>query len=509
MMKPYLTLLLPMLLATFRMPASDNVPSVLEAAVDRSHGLWQTAELAYANPAVNQWRLASAYTEGHTVWEHRKDSRNPDPRQGSGGYLWTVGAVTYTRYKSSTLWGDASYSNGKTRSMVWRETADADLLYPYLMADSIGGDLSQEQYRFHGGYADHRGRWAWGVDMAYTATLQYRSVDPRPRNVVGLLEITAGGMVRLWGEYYGGVMVGWQKYKQDNEVTFKSEMGVDKIFHLTGLGTDYTRFAGTGLSSYYNGTRFLAGLNLYPADGRGLFASVQAGRFSFTNILSDLNKLPLATARHHELRAQAGWLLPSPRHFGALAADLTLYRRHGSETQFGDAASSVYPVIGSNEMYADNAVTVSLTGRWGIRFGPVSRFHVELRPGWSHRTEAYVEPYSYKETSRLTLRAALSGMLLMARSWMLDADLALSSDHPYGCRLSLPEGSAELRALAAIERAAYSLESHRSSLLDARLGVARAIGTRYAAGLSAAWSHMAAYGHMSRNQYDIKIYFLF
>lgn len=483
--------------------------STLQTLTEERHGLWQTAEAAYANPAVNQWRLRSGYTEGYASRSDRRDSNNPDPRQGTGDYMWSVGAVTYTKYKSSTLWGDASYSNGKTRAMVWNETGDADRLYPYLIADSIGGDLSRERYRFHGGYADHRGPLAWGVEMGYTATLEYRSVDPRPRNVTGVLDISAGGMIRLGGDYYGGIMLAWQKYKQDNEVTFKSEMGVDKIFHLTGLGHHYNRFAGTGLSTYYTGNLYLAGLSLYPADSHGFFATLLLSRFSFTNILSDLNKLPLASARHDQLRAQAGWLYPSRRNIVAVTADLTLFRHHGSETQFGDATSSVYPVIGCNEMFADNAISVSATGRWGRRYGAVSRFHIELQPGWSHSTTACLEPYAYKEISRFTLRSAVSGSLLVAHHWLLEVDLGITMDSPYGCTLNLPAADDELKALAAIERAAYALESHRSTLLEAHIGVTRSIGVRYALGLSAGCSHTSRWEEMTSNFYDIKINFLF
>ncbi len=476
MIPSFLKISMAALLMPLYILADDDVSSLLSTVAEERHGLWHMAELSYANPAINQWRLPSGYTEVSGSFSQRRDRNNPDPREGTGDRRLTIGAVTYTRHRSSTLWGDASYSNGKTLSVRWNETGDPDLLYPYLLADSIGGDLNREEYRFHGGYAAHSDRCAWGVEMSYRATLEYRSVDPRPRNVIGVLDITTGGMIHLWGQYFGGVELAWRKYKQDNEVTFKSEMGVDKIFHLTGLGHHYNRFAGTGLSTYYTGNRYLVGLNLYPADSRGLFAALHLSRFTFTNILSDLNKLPMASVRHDQLDAQAGWL--SPDHNTALSAEIALYRRHGSENQFGDAASSVYPVIGSNEMFADNAFTISATGRWGMRFGPVSRFHIELQPGWTHRTIAYVEPYTYKEISRFTLRGALSGILLVARHWMLDADVALTT-------------------------------SRSSTLLDTRLSVTRAIGRRYAASISGGYTRESREGEMKRNLYEIKISFFF
>ena len=486
-----------------------NAEDLLPTLAEERHGLWKTAELSYANPAVNQWRLPSGYTEISGSLSIRNDSNNPDPREGTGDTSLKIGAVTYTKYKSSTIWGDASYTNSRTRSVVWNETGDPHLLYPYLMADSIGGDLNREQYRFHGGYGAHSDRWAWGVEMSYRATLEYRSTDPRPRNVTGVLDINAGVMRHIAGHYFAGLQIGWQKYKQDNEISFKGEMGVDKIYHLTGLGNHYHRFAGTGLMTYYTGSRYLVGLNLYPADNRGVFATLLLSRFSFTNILSDLNKLPLAAVCHNQLHAQAGWLDPSRRFIRAASAEILLYRRHGSENQFGDPSSAEYPVIGCNDMFADNAILISATIRQGMRFGPVSRFHIELQPGWSHRTIAYLEPYSYKELSHITLRGTLSGTLLVASRWMLDTDFSITGVHPYGCRLSLPATDSELRPLSEIERASYNLESHRSLLLAAGVGATRSIGKRYAANISAEWTRESRYGGMKRNQYNVKINFLF
>jgi hypothetical protein len=37
--------------------------------------------------------------------------------------------------------------------MLWNENADYDVIYPYVAADSIGGDMKFENYTFSGGYA--------------------------------------------------------------------------------------------------------------------------------------------------------------------------------------------------------------------------------------------------------------------------------------------------------------------------------------------------------------------
>ena len=227
------------------------------------------------------------------------------------------------------------------------------------------------------------------------------------------------------------------KYKQTNEIEFKSEMGVDKIFHLTGLASHYNRFAGDGLSTYYDGYRYGIDFNIYPSDSRGVFATCRLSRLTFNNILSDLNKLPLAHVWHNQLEAEAGLLASAGNIYGGASARIKIYRRHGSENIFGDAASSVYPVIAANEMYADNAIALAATGRCGVKFGPVSRAQLQLSPEWSHQTEAYIEPYNYKVINKGGFSAGVSGILHGGQHWMFEASTSIRALFPYSCNLSL------------------------------------------------------------------------
>ncbi|MDE7508527.1 MAG: hypothetical protein K2M62_00225, partial [Muribaculaceae bacterium] len=265
----YSALFAMLLTSTFGLRGEDSIPQpeirIRQAIADNNSGLWQIASLSYRNPAVNQWRMSKSLTTVGGAYSSRADRNNPDPRDGTGDYDLQFKATTYTKYRTSTLWGEASYTNGKTSDAVWNETADRELLYPYLLADSIGGDLHHETYNFAGGYADHAGRWAWGAAISYVARQEYRAVDPRPRNVTGRLLLNAGAMLRVFRDYHVGLGLEMMKYNQSNEVTFKSEMGIDKIFHLTGLGSHYNRFAGEGLSTYYDGYRFALDMTLYPA----------------------------------------------------------------------------------------------------------------------------------------------------------------------------------------------------------------------------------------------------
>ena len=104
------------------------------------------------------------------------------------------------------LWGNARYTTGKETGVVWNETADFELLYPYVMADSFGGDLSLQEYAFTGGYSGRAGKFTWGIEGSYRAALEYRNRDPRPKNIVSDLDFAGGGSVRL-GKYVVGISV--------------------------------------------------------------------------------------------------------------------------------------------------------------------------------------------------------------------------------------------------------------------------------------------------------------
>ncbi|MDE6397331.1 MAG: hypothetical protein K2K84_08670 [Muribaculaceae bacterium] len=492
---------------TMRAGESDSTSNVLNAIQDTHAGTWQIAEQSYRNPAVNQWRLDKGLTNVGAGYFSRKDSRDPDPRDGTGAHNFEGGAVTYTKYRTSTLWGHAKYSNGKINEVKWNETASPELVYPYLLADSTGGDMNEEIYSFGGGYADARGKLAWGVSLSYDATLQYRNVDPRPKNVTGVLEASAGVMYRFIPGYYAGIGLNGMKYKQTNDIDFKSEMGVDKIFHLTGMANHYNRFAGTGLSTYYNGRRWGVDVNVYPENSKGFFGSGRLSRFTFDNIISDLNKLPMASVWHNMLEAQCGWMARGNIMYGGVSGSLTLYRRHGTENIFGDAASSIYPQIGSNEMFADNAVEVSVTGRWGIRRGPLDRFQITVTPEWGHRTMAYIEPYSYKDLNYAKVTAGVYGSKSFS-DWLVEISVKGIVKTPYHCTMSQLETDNELKGLAEAEAGAYTLESSRMAGFYGSIGATRKI-SRYAAGISGSWDYESYADSMKRNKIKINITFTF
>lgn len=473
--------------------------------------LWQLNPEVYRNPATRQWMLPASHSQVGTSYRHGRQSRPVDPQMGEGETLWTAGAETYLKHRSSTLWGDAAYSNGTRINVVWNETSDPSLLYPYLTADSIGGDMKMERYRFSGGYADRSDRWGWGVTMGYDAGLSYRNVDPRPRNVTGTLDISAGGALRVYGDYHVGMSINYRKYKQSGDMDFKSQLGVEKIYHLTGLATHYHRFAGVGLESYYNGRRFGMTADLVPTSGHGLSLSAAMSRFTFDKVLTGLNKLPLASVWHNDMTIEAAYKSPGPVHDWGIAAHFNAYRRHGNENQFGDASSGVYPLIASIDTYADNSQCIGASALW--QYHPMSGgmlLWIKIAGDYRHRAEAYVSPRRRREVNRGNVKLEGLGSWAFARFWRASVNAAFDWAHPFGHTFDFEEAEVQQPAgLVTLERYRYAMMTHDTRTVLLSWCLQRQFNGALGLSVRVGWQHTAYRENIADNRLSaaLSVYF--
>ncbi len=353
--------------------------------------------------------------------------------------------------------------------MEWCETSDYDIVYPYVMADGIGGSLNEEIYRFGGGISSSTGKWHYGASLAYKAGLYYRSVDPRPRNVTGLLNLAAGAGLSI-GKYVTAIGVTADKYKQTNAIEFMSELGSAKIYHLTGLGTDYARFAGTGESTYYTGWRYGASLALHPERNiSGLIASIGVTRFTYSNIISDLNKLPLAHVREMEYRAQAGW---RGKH-AAVNAYTIIKRRLGDENIFGDASSGSYPQISTLTMYAHNRVRTGAQASGIIcnasRFGLKAMAMAE----YVHDNQVQSAASARRIINNLDMHINCTATFQARQSTLFSANIGYGHRRPLTSTFNKPRSGIE-GAIAAAE-SHFLADSHMLNRIDGTVSMAHAL----------------------------------
>jgi hypothetical protein len=117
------------------------------------------------------------------------------------------------------VWGEAAYSNGKFFGKEYNNVADFQLLYPDVVADSLGGDTHRERYLFSGGYAIAHQEWMLGGELKFRAEQEYRTYDPRMRSVVSDLTLKAGAARRV-GHYRLGLSAEGNIYRQTADVDF-------------------------------------------------------------------------------------------------------------------------------------------------------------------------------------------------------------------------------------------------------------------------------------------------
>lgn len=428
---------------------------------------------SFANPALKQLRDSASLSDISVGYLAKSESEPLNRQIGDGEHYFRAGADAYIKHSTSTLWGQAYYCNGKQTNVAWNESSDAALVYPYFSADSVGGDLNLERYAFAGGYADSRGRWLWGGEVGYEAGLYYRNVDPRPRNVTGKLDLSLGAGYQMAGSV-ASLALNFRKYKQTNDIDFVSEMGKSKIYHLTGLGNHYARFAGEGESAYFDGYRYGLSADLYPASGRGLVVSADMSRFTFKKVLTELNKLPLCRAWHNAVSVEAGW---KSTRWGAVAR-FEAYRRHGIENLFGDASSGIYPRIGEIEMYADNHYAFSLKGAYEIALAQRASLSVAPAVAYTHRSTIYADPASERLINSVAVSMAVACRSVISDCWLLRGEVSASALRPVLMRLQLPE----VTSLTEIERRDFAIASKPSGDAMVRVSLERALGERYALG---------------------------
>lgn len=304
------------------------------------------------NPALQFYRAGYSQTELSLNGRFQKEERPLLAEEGDELSEFGFQARTWLKLgEKSRVWGEASYGNGRRENVRWNETSDIRLVYPYVMADSIGGGLKSETYLFTGGYAHECRRLVWGAAFGLRAVQEYRNKDPRPRNLVTDLNVSGGIGWRVAGTYVLAASARARKYKQTNEMEFSGTAGSSTVYHLTGMGMDYVRFRGNNLSTYYQGFGWGGSLDVSSTERKGVAASLRYERFGFEKIMSDLNKLPLAEVREQKLEGELAWTGKAPAYRWAVRVNGGGGRREGTENLFGDPVNNVYSKIGEADQY--------------------------------------------------------------------------------------------------------------------------------------------------------------
>ena len=400
----------------------------------------------YLNPALNYYRYSDSYSSLSISGDWDNESRALNAQEGDGWGGFKVAADSYVRMSdASRIWGNAYYHNGERKNVQWNESADYDLIYPYVMADTIGGDIKSETYFFEGGYAASHGRWTFGGEFSYRALLEYRDVDPRPRNSIADLQGKAGASYQFNKRYAVALSAEAHKYKQNGDITYYNELGVSKTFHLSGLGTSYTRFDGTRNTVRYQGHIFGAGLDLLPvkSDG-GWTSSVSYQHAFYEKILPGANDLTLNELDEDRYQGEIAWTSATTRnHSWGIKANAEFRDRKGTEILYGDAVNSIYPQIATAQQFGSERLWSNLSAFYEQEQTKVWRWSLQPAVGYHYRKDTYKSPSKKVEYSLFDTSLAFTSTwrwkqdMLFVRIWgahqeKLDATLDIGQvTHPY------------------------------------------------------------------------------
>lgn len=407
--------------------------------------------------------------------------------EGDGLNMGSFAANSYMHLdRHSTVEASASFFRGSKRNVSWNSSSDYRLLWPYIAADSVGGDLTSEQYSFGGSYARRGERFTYGVGASYRALHEFRRVDPRPRNITSDLNLQISGGYNFQ-KYYLGATANVRVYSQDHSVDYFNMAGANtNQLPMTGLGTYYDRFVGSS-SDYTNyefdGVGYSASVQFVPKDGDGWRASVGYNSFIVKRLLPQINNIPLTRLLVDEFSAEVAYRSQSGSVRWAVGGEFGYEVRRGEENLLNTGSLSSNMILATFTMYECHTAQAALTGGvefmrdWGYWF---------VRP----RAELLSVDAGYRYPERrmefMTVDGALDiGMRYRTELWLLDAMVGGGYVAGFNHALFLP-ANAEAKLRELVTRQCENFSSDRVQL-NARVMVQRAVNERLAVYLSAAW----------------------
>ena len=415
-------------------------------------------------------------------------------QEGNGEKNFSINVNSFVVLSpNSRLFGTASYRNGRREDVVWNENSDYSLLYPYVVGDSIGGYMKEEEYNFSGGYAHRFGKWTGAAELDYRAVIAYRDKDPRPRNIISDLKAMLALSRRLGNAYTIGLSVQARKYNQKSDISYLADKGATSVYQMLGLGMDYVRFAGSQTSARYTGAGIGGSIDLMPTskdgENNGWSASLSTYYLHLTKELVSVNYAPINEIKNLDVSLETAWTHRKREWEYGVYMLATMQQRTGVENIFGDPTANVYPKISSVDQFENATLKASLKGMVG------QGLYGTRRRGWALLpTAAYAQTKpQYKDNGRYAEIASASGGLeaqffRKASKMLLSASLAGGYTANVKSEYSLPGLDAKKSVGSTLlSNMDYLSDDHAS--VSVKLRGDYVANDRYALFLSAHWLH--------------------
>ncbi len=249
----------------------------------------------YRSAGVKTWQNEFSYSNIQLGYFDNADDVYL-PQIGSGEKGFRVSSNSYQKFKSNlTLWGNAFYENKKIMDVVYNETLDYEVIYPYAMVDTVGGNLRSEVYHFSGGASKGFKKFNIGFEGSYTGGLAYRRRDPRPENISSAIDFSLAVSKNIYRRYVAAFDLIGTKYHQRNTLDFASNLGAPNIYHDAGLGAYNDLLDGTNDNAIFNGGKKGFLLSFVPINREGILFTAGVDQFTVRkrlgNVVGDIGEL--------------------------------------------------------------------------------------------------------------------------------------------------------------------------------------------------------------------------
>ncbi len=373
------------------------------------------------------------FTSVEAGWRGRSEAAPLFPEEGRAAGEGIVDIRTLVRPDSTrAVAGRVEYANGFKHGVQWNSSSDYSVVYPYVMADTLSGNVRKESYAFSGGYSFMRGEWNFGLRGSYRALHEWREVDPRPRNIVSDLRADFSFGRRISPDYTLDANVYYRRYAQSNSVTYFNPRGANTAqFHLTGLGSYFYRFSGT-ISSYlstrYSGNGGGIAINLFPLHGKGWKACAEYGFLDNVHHFPGLNEAPYTELVTHDAAITGSYFGRKWSAGGSLRAQL----RNGYEHVLDNGIAGAYNSLMMFHMYS--GLFYEACARGTLRQG---RWTFDGSASYIGLSEQYTYPGRMEEVSGIK---AAAGAVYTRRTgaWNLRANTSAHGFMPVVATAVIP-----------------------------------------------------------------------
>lgn len=347
------------------------------------------------------------------------------PTEGNSFDDASVVASGTFRKNRSLLLGKASFTTGAHRNIGWNVLRSPQTYWPYIVADSTGGNMGYETYNLLLAYSTRLSRRTdFGLSGEYKGDFAYRQTDPRIEDITSWLTLKGGVACQLNDSSRLAVDISYELHRQHNEVKHFRSGQFAGFFMEYGFGMfDYIH------SPIYNSMKNMQHQHSYGTSLQYLSSAFKplrlnarlAYRMDEMNSEENIYKLNLYRARTHNLSANFA-ALRSGKHWGfACYANATLARRKGREYIFeryvSDQVDGVniydYRKIGHNDRYTLSQLSADAQLKLSRYIGHTATLSLIGAVNYFSREEKYTENgYNWKNalvTPQVGIEAAHRG----------------------------------------------------------------------------------------------------